>query len=705
MLGFSVWNGLYQRSSRNSERWRWYILEMKQQDGGLARTQITLPSVGEFFSPTGILAHASGLQFEFRPGQLQMALYVEKVLIEGSHLVVEAGTGTGKTLAYLYPSLRFSLITGRRIIVSTGTKSLQEQLFYKDVPFLESILGPLNICYMKGRSNYLCRQKLQDIHPASLSGTEALHFKIIEEWAKTTETGDRAEIAALPEKSTLWGRIDARTDACVGKDCAHFLDCCVSEMRRRAAESNIVIINHYLFFTDLEIKMKAPEAAVLPSACAVVFDEAHELEHIASDCFGVSVSNRRVEDLISDVRKGTSDADRRAEVAKVAGTVVDRFALLWAAMPGKKEPSRIVFDGRPEFIVVRNEIYSGVLSALQLLHSVLKSVAQDDESVTSLVQRAGQLFSELRYLVESTSDSAVFWIERRLAAHGTALNTFIQATPIDVSEILAVSVFETYDTTVLTSATLAVQKGFSHVRKALGIGEADEIIVPSLFDYPKQALLYVPKDIPDPRDDAFFDSAKAHIAEVLRICQGRAFCLFTSYEMMQKMHLALKDVLPYPLLLHGTMTRNELLYQFRMTPHAVIFGTSSFWQGIDVQGEQLSCVIIDRLPFSVPSDPVLQARVKAIENSGGSGFFDYQVPKAALALKQGFGRLIRSTTDRGVLVMLDRRIQHITYGKIFLESLPPYQITDELDDIRRFMGVADSVVIPKHQCAAPEMTA
>jgi ATP-dependent DNA helicase DinG len=651
---------------------------------------MTMPSVGEFFSSTGILAHASGLRFEYRPGQLQMALRIEKALIEGTHLVVEAGTGTGKTLAYIYPALRFSMITGRRIILSTGTKSLQEQLFYKDVPFLESILGPLNICYMKGRSNYLCRQKLQDIPTASLSGAEALHFKIIQDWAKTTETGDRAEIAALPEKSTLWGRIDARTDACSGKDCAHFLDCCVSEMRRRAAESNLVIINHHLFFTDLEIKMKAPDAAILPSAAAVVFDEAHELEQIASDCFGVAVSNRRVEDLVWDIRKGTSDADRRAEVSKVAGTVVERFALFWAAMPGKKEPARIVFDGRPEFVVERNEIYSGVLTALQLLHSVLKSIALDDESVSSLVQRTSHLFAKLRFLVESTSDSAVFWIERRMSGHGNTLNTFIQATPIDVSEILAVSVFETYDTTILTSATLAVQKGFAHIRKALGIAEAEELIVPSLFDYPKQAILYVPKDIPDPRDDGFFESAKAHIAEVLRICQGRAFCLFTSYDMMQKMHLALKDVLPYPLLLHGTMTRNELLYQFRTTPHAVLFGTSSFWQGIDVQGEQLSCVIIDRLPFAVPSDPVLQARVKAIENSGGSGFFDYQVPKAAIALKQGFGRLIRSTTDRGVLVMLDRRIQHVNYGSIFVESLPPYRITTDIADVQRFMGRIDS---------------
>ena len=477
-------------------------------------------------------------------------------------------------------------------------------------------------------------------------------------------------------------------------------------MRRRAAESNLVIINHHLFFTDLEIKMKAPDASVLPSAAPSSLMKRTSWSILRRIAFGVAVSNRRVEDLILDVRKGTSDADRRAEVSKVAGTVVDRFALFWAAMPGKKEPARIVFDGRPEFVVERNEIYSGVLTALQLLHSVLKSIALDDESVSSLVQRTSHLFAELRFLVESTSDSAVFWIERRLSGHGTALNTFIQATPIDVSEILAVSVFETYDTTILTSATLAVQKGFAHIRKALGIAEAEELIVPSLFDYPKQAILYVPKDIPDPRDDGFFESAKSHIAEVLGICQGRAFCLFTSYDMMQKMHLALKDVLPYPLLLHGTMTRNELLYQFRTTPHAVLFGTSSFWQGIDVQGEQLSCVIIDRLPFAVPSDPVLQARVKAIENSGGSGFFDYQVPKAAIALKQGFGRLIRSTTDRGVLVMLDRRIQHVNYGNIFVESLPPYRITTDIADVQRFMGRADSGPIANsHRAEAREIPA
>ena len=663
---------------------------MNSDREGAQADRTALPSVLEFFSPTGILAHASGLHFEFRPGQLQMALFVEKALIEGTHLIVEAGTGTGKTLAYIYPSLRFSMITGRRIILSTGTKSLQEQLFYKDVPFLESILGPLNVCYMKGRNNYLCRQKLEDIHPASLFGPEALQFKIIQEWAKTTETGDRAEIPSLPEKSALWGRIDARPDACVGKDCPHFLNCCVSEMRRRAADSNLVIINHHLFFTDLGIKMKNSEASVLPPARAVIFDEAHDLEHIASDCFGVAVSNRRVEELLWDIRKGTVDTERESEIAKLAGTAADRFALFWNALPGARDPVRIVFEGRSEFVVAQDEIYSGVLTTLRLLHSVLKSTAEDDEAITSLVQRTSQLYSELRYLVESASDAAVFWIERRLAGHGSALNTFIQATPIDVSEILSASVFGTIDTAVLTSATLAVQKGFAHVRRALGIAESDETIVPSLFDYQKQALLYVPKDIPDPRDPAFFDAAKSAIIDALRICEGRAFCLFTSYDMMQKMHEALKDVLPYPLLLHGTMTRGELLSQFRTTPHSVLFGTSTFWQGIDVQGDQLSCVIIDRLPFSVPTDPIIQARVKAIENSGGSGFFDYQVPKAAIALKQGFGRLIRSTTDKGVLVMLDRRLHHPYYGHVFLESLPPYRITNEIEDVRKFMGRVDS---------------
>jgi ATP-dependent DNA helicase DinG len=643
-----------------------------------------LPTVVEFFSPDGVLARAGGMRFEHRPGQFQMALHVEKALLESTHLVVEAGTGTGKTLAYIYPALRYSLITGKRIILSTGTKGLQEQLFYKDVPFLETIFGQLNICYMKGRSNYLCRQKLYDINSSTLTPAENFEYRAVVDWEKKTTTGDRAEVPAVPEKSTLWSRLDARTDACVGKKCPSFDRCFVTEMRARAEASNLVIINHHLFFTDLAIRMKVPDAAILPAAHAIIFDEAHELEHIASDCFGISVSNRRIADLARDVRKTVAGAHGEVKFVKAANKVTERFLLLCTGLPGKQEPSRVVFDSRNEFLSKYHETYEGVLSALKFLHVELSTI-EDLDGVPSLITRTGQIFSELRYLLESNEQNAVFWVERRLGGQGAGLNIFLLATPIDVSETLNDAIFGSYGAVILASATLAVQKGFSHVRRSLGISEAEEMIVPSLFDYKKQTILYVPPNMPDPRDPAFFESAKDQISQLLQISEGRAFCLFTSYELMHKMHAALTDVLPYHLLLHGSMTRKELLQTFRSTKNAVLFGTSSFWQGIDVQGEQLSCVIIDRLPFSVPSDPVLQARVKAIEAGGGSGFFDYQVPKAAIALKQGFGRLIRSTTDRGILAMLDPRIQHHGYGKMFIESLPPYTITNDIEDLRRFM--------------------
>jgi len=651
-----------------------------------------LPTLHAFFAPGGILAN-SPLPYEYRPGQLEMARAVERALEERQHLIVEAGTGTGKTLAYLLPALR----TGRRVIISTGTKALQDQLYFRDVPFLESLLNPisgeLRVCYMKGRANYLCRHKLVTLttHPV-LSGLEEIdQFHKISEWEKETETGDRAELAGLPEASLLWSRLDARSEACLGSTCPDYQRCFVTEMRRKAQEADIVIVNHHLFFADLAVRQQAsgaPDAGVLPEAGAVIFDEAHELEDIASSYFGISVSNLRFEDLVRDtetmLKKGENYSSAPNTAILVSSQQLrDRARLFFAQLPAGD--GRQPFDNREEFLETRGDLYLSVKNNLIRLESELDQVRGVDEA-PGLRKRVMNLRVELEFLLESTSGNMVYWLERRASGglHKQSRTTFLQATPIDVSGLLDEQLFQRFPTVVLTSATLTVQAGFEHIRGRLGLADARELVVPSHFRYQDQALLYLPPEMPDPRAAEFPAAAARCIQRVLEITKGRAFCLFTSYSQMRDLYERLLPVLDYPILLHGTAPRNALLQQFRETPNAVLFGTASFWQGVDVQGEALSCVIIDRLPFAVPNDPVVAARMKFIEEAGGKPFFDYQVPSAVIALKQGFGRLIRSLDDRGVLVLLDPRIRQKRYGQAFLESLPPYRVTGTITDVQAF---------------------
>jgi ATP-dependent DNA helicase DinG len=662
-------------------------------------------SLYQFFAPGGVLSRTHPA-YEFRRGQLQMAQAVEQALKEKRHLIVEAGTGTGKTLAYLMPVTR----SGKRVIISTGTKNLQEQLFYKDVPFLEQALygdpassSRLSVCYMKGRNNYLCRKKLYDLTDQPvLSGLDEIEqYRAIAAWEKTTRTGDRAELAELPEASLLWHKLDARADACIGQKCSEWEKCFITEMRRKAMESDIIIVNHHLFFADLAIKLQAdgaPDAGILPEAAAVIFDEAHELEDVAGNYFGISVSNLRVEDLARDVEKSMQHHRMlSASLSGALGSLRERSQFFFSLLPTGE--GRFAFETRREFLEENGDEFVALNQALTRLAGELESLPHKPEEIFNFVRRAQEIQVQLGYALEAEDRNTVFWIERRggrvanppQARHdterGMRQNVFLQATPIDVGPILRECLWSKLECAVLTSATLAVGGGFEYIRKRLGMEHARESVLPSHFDYQSQALLYVPPDLPDPRTPQFTVKAAERIRKLLELTRGRAFVLFTSYAQMNEIHQRLLGEVEFPLLRQGDAPKSALLEEFRLTPNAVLFATSSFWRGVDVQGEQLSCVIIDRLPFAVPSDPVVAARVKAIDTDGGNAFFQYQVPAAVITLKQGFGRLIRSLHDRGLLVLLDNRILRKQYGRMFLDSLPNYKRTTEMRMVEEFFGV------------------
>jgi ATP-dependent DNA helicase DinG len=632
----------------------------------------------QFFRAGGTLSkwHPA---YEYREGQVAMAEAVESALAENRHLIVEAGTGTGKTLAYLVPAL----LSGKRIVVSTGTKNLQEQLFFKDVPFLQKHFPrPLRVCYMKGRNNYACRQKIYDAaNQPILSGLEELaDFEIIRAWEPTTEFGDRAELKTLPESSTAWAKVDARADMCTGQKCPNFERCFLTAMHQRALESDIIIVNHHLFFADLALKDENYEGGILPEYHAVVFDEAHEIEDVAAQYFGVSVSNYRFQELGRDVsavsrlkKFGTPELDRILDRLEEASRQF--FALF-----GERE-GRGPFLARQAFVEENEGIYRDVLAILDLIGSHLKLLHNPPEEIVPLFRRTQDLGKMLRFVMEEEDEEYVFWIEKR------GRGCFLQATPIDVSRIISARLFDQVETAILTSATLAVAGGFEYAEKRLGLENARTLVFPGHFDYQLQALLYVPQHMPDPRSPAFPKAAAEEVVRILRHSRGRAFVLFTSYQQMQLVYNSVSLELEYPTLLQGTGPRTALLEEFRATPNCVLFATSSFWQGVDVPGEQLSCVIIDKLPFAVPNDPVVSARIENIRKAGGNPFYEYQIPQAAIALKQGFGRLIRSRSDRGVLVLLDNRITKQRYGQVFFDSLPNYRFTTRIGDVEKFFDV------------------
>ncbi|MGO8819197.1 MAG: ATP-dependent DNA helicase [Terriglobia bacterium] len=628
----------------------------------------------KIFAPGGWLARHHP-HYEFRPGQLEMAESVESALENRQHLIVEAGTGTGKTLAYLVPLLR----SGLRTVISTGTKNLQEQLFYKDVPFLKKMFPEMRVTLMKGRQNYLCRQKLYDMEKQPvLDGMDQVEqYPKLRQWEERTEFGDRAELRWMPDSSELWKKVDARREACTGQKCQQFERCFITQMHQRAAQSDLLIVNHHLFFADLALRQN-DYAALLPDYSALVFDEAHEMEDVATQYFGVEVSSYRVEELARDTEvTARMKGIKSQEVFAAVGELRRRADLFFEVFP--RTEGRSNFDNRDSFLEVHRGAYSALTNALTLLQTELSRVPEHPEEITNLGRRAKELHASFELVMESHERNMVYWWERR------GRGVFMQATPIDVSTLLRERLFQQVETVILTSATLAVGGTFDFLKRRLGVQNAKERVLDSHFDYAHQSLLYTPMHLPDPRQPDFARQAAEEIVKLLKTTRGRAFVLFTSHAQMRDVYERVRPHLRYPLLLQGSMPRTQLLDSFRSTPHAVLFGTSSFWQGVDVQGEQLSAVLIDRLPFAVPSDPVTAARIRQINEEGGNAFTDYQVPQAVITLKQGFGRLIRSETDRGVLVMLDQRLMRMPYGRVFLDSLPPYHKTNQLEDVKTFM--------------------
>ena len=634
-------------------------------------------SLEDIFGEGGLLEKCHP-GYEFRASQLEMGRAVEEAFAKRRHAIVEAGTGTGKTLAYLIPALR----SGRRVVISTATKALQEQLFTKDVPFIQKHFAPnLKAALMKGRGNFLCLQKAAQLEgqPLLANLEEIDWFSQIRDWSRTSSTGDRVELGFLPDDSDLWHRLDARRDTCTGKKCPDFERCFITRMQQRAAEADLIIVNHALFFADLALKQD-DFGSIIPEYSAVIFDEAHEIEDVASDYFGRKTSGYRFDELARDAEQAlrASQFGSPALLRRVS-RLREKSKAFFEAFPEK--------DGRYDFPPPQREAfrernadaYDDLVKALKGLESELAAIPSRPEDVTAIGRRSAELRDELAFLIESEEKGFVYWYERR------GKTVFLAATPIDVSGILRERLFEQFDTVVLTSATLAVGRKFDFLRQRLGVEKSLERVLDSEFDFASQAIFYIPQSIPDVRDPKFIATASQEILRILEITRGRAFCLFTSYNQMREIYERVRPRTSYPTLLQGTAPRPVLLERFRTTPNAVLFATASFWQGVDVPGEQLSCVIIDRLPFAVPSDPVVSARVRAINEDGRNAFLEYQVPEAVLALKQGFGRLVRSRKDRGVLVLLDDRIARMRYGSVFLESLPPYTRTRDAADVERFM--------------------
>mgnify|MGYP002713114336 CR=1 FL=1 len=634
-----------------------------------------MSEISEILGPDGLLSSCVE-GFSYRPQQEEMAQAVLDAMHAGEVLISEAGTGTGKTFAYLVPALIF----GQKVVISTGTKNLQDQLFHRDLPRIREALAlPVDVALLKGRANYLCIHRMEmTLLEGRLSGRETVdQLMQVKRWSGRTRSGDVAELSEIPEDARIWPLVTSTTENCLGQECESYSSCHLVEARRRAQEADLVVINHHLLCADFALKEEG-FGELLPGADCFVVDEAHQLPEVAGNFFGSGISGRQLLDLCRDIdteyRREAVDIKTVSDASAALAKQVRDLRLLFGIDLRRGPWSEIAGDNRIQSALVRLQ------QQLQEMEGLLKAVSGRGKGLESCLSRCQSIARTLADLCDDESSDADYirWFE-------TYRQSFrLNRTPLDISGLFRSRMTQHPGSWIFTSATLAVGDSFEHFQRQLGLQEARTALWESPFDYANQALWFVPRGMPQPRERGYNQAVLEVAVPVIEASRGRAFLLFTSHRALREAAEVLEERLDYPLLVQGSMPKGELLARFRKLGNAVLLGTASFWEGVDVRGEALSCVVIDKLPFASPGDPVLQARIDALRKQGGNPFMEFQVPQAAIALKQGAGRLIRDERDRGVLVICDPRLLKRGYGHVFLESMPAMARTRELADVISF---------------------